>query len=456
MSIIEELVEYVLDTRFESINQETITQAKYRIIDVIGCLIAGTHASGCLDVISLVKEWGGAKESTILVHGDKAPAHNVAMVNSIMARSFDFEPVGPSIDGVSIPAHISGTTVPTALAMAEYSQASGKELITSLILGDDITSRLAAASGFSFNLGWDNTGTVNIFGATTIAGRLLKLNKRQMSNAFGIAVNQMAGSLQNIYDGSHCFKLPMGLAAQAGIFSAKLASKGFTGIKDPLMSKHGYFDLYCQTPNPEILTKDLGKKFYADSTFKLYPACRFTHGAIECALQVTNIHCIRPEDIDKIIVNVTPIIPATFAGQPFEIGDVPQVNAIFNIRYVVANILLRKSIRLEHFTEESVLDPKVLDLVRKVELAATIPLEKRLATGLKITMKDGKEYSAYIDIPKGDIFQSPQAKEQIKQKFTANVAFSQVVPEENAEKTYSLIEKLEDMDNIIEIIREIS
>jgi 2-methylcitrate dehydratase PrpD len=456
MSIIGELASNVLEASFKSFDKEIVEQAKNRIIDVLGCLIGGANAPGCTGVVNLVKEWGGAEESTILVHGGKAPAHNVAMVNSIMARSFDFEPLGPYVEGVTILAHVSGTTVPTALAVAEKKATSGREFITSLILGDDLTSRLIAASGLSFGRGWDSAGTVNMFGATAIAGRLENLDKHQMLNAFGIALNQMAGSSQSTDDGTHCFKLPMGLAARAGIFSAELASKGFTGAKDPLQSKHGYFALYCQTYHPEILTKDLGRKFYADGTFKPYPSCRVTHAAIDCALQIVDMNDIRAEDIDEITVNITAPMHDLSVSQPFEIGDVPQANATFSLRYNVANALLRKSVRLEHFTEEFIRDSNVIDLAQKIELVATIPPEKLLAAEVWVKMRDRREFSAHVDIPKGDPIYNPLTREEIKEKFKANVDFSQTVPKENAGRVLDMIEKLEEVDNVAEIIKEIS
>jgi 2-methylcitrate dehydratase PrpD len=451
MSIIEELVSNVLETSFESFDLESIEQAKNRIIEVIGCSIGGANATGCNTIVDLVKKWGGVGESTILVYGGKAPANNVAMVNSIMARSFDFEPVEAYVEGTSRPAHISGTTVPTALAVAEQTAASGRELISSLVLGNDLTSRLAVASGFPLDLGWDNTGTFNIFGATAIAGRLLRLDKRQMLNAFGIALNQLAGSLQGAYDKTHCFKLPIGLSARAGIFSAELASQGLTGVKDPLLGKYGYFALYCRDYNPEILTKDLGRQFYSDSVLKPYPACRGTHAAIESALQIAHMHDIEPGNIDEITVNVTAALRDGFLGQQFEIGDVPQVDATFSLRYTVANALLRKSVRLEHFSDEFIHDPKVVKLASRIKLTANIPPEKPLAAGLEVKMKGGEIFSANVDIPKGDTVHNPLTKQEIKEKFRSNVTFSRTVARENAEKALTMIEKLEEISDLGEI-----
>lgn len=456
MSIIEELTKNVLDTSFESFDKDVVEQAKNRILDVVGCAIGGANASGCGMMVDLVKRWGGDKESTILVHGDKAPAHNAAMVNCIMCRSYDFEPVGPYVYDMNIPAHISGTNVPTAISVAEQNAASGKELITALILGDNLTSRILAASRYSFDLGWDGTGTVNMFGATAIAGRLMGLDERQMLNAFGIVFNRMAGSFQNIYEGVHCFKLLMGLSAQAGIVSAEMAAKGFTGIKDPLLSKYGYFELYCKDYDPEILNRDLGKKFFADGTFKPYPACRSTHATIDCALQLVRTHDIEPGNIDKVTINVTPAMRDGFVGQPFEIRDVPQVDAAFSLQYTVANALLRKSVKLEHFTEKYIRDQKILDLIQKVEIVGNLPPNEPLATTVTVKMKDGREFSTHVDVPKGDVIYNPLTKKEIKDKFRANVAFSQTVKKENAEKALGLIERLETVGDVTEIIKEIS
>ena len=297
---IDELIANVLETRFENFDPATVEHAKNRMIDVIGCLIGGANGPGNSSLIELIKDWGGKKEATILIHGGKAPVFNVAMINSIMARSYDFEPVDVLIDNTIFPAHTSGTTVMTAITMGEMKGINGKELIATMLVGDDVSARILAASGFDFGLGWDGTGTVNMFGTTAIAGRILGLNRIQLRDAFGIVLNQLAGSFQNIWDGTTAFKLQQGISARNGIFSAQLAKSGWTGPEDALLGKFGYYHLYTEgCRNLEILTKDLGKKYYSDVTFKPYPCCRTTHPAIDCALAIIQKNPIDPQDIKR-------------------------------------------------------------------------------------------------------------------------------------------------------------
>ncbi|MFC1820553.1 MmgE/PrpD family protein [Thermodesulfobacteriota bacterium] len=452
MNIVEELVGNVLEKRFEHFDEPCINSAKDRIIDIVGCLISGANASGCSMLLDLVREWGGREESTIMIHGDRVPAHNAAMVNSVIARSFDFEPAGPFVEGKGTPGHLSGTTVPTAIAVAEQKSASGKELLTALILGDDIASRIVAASQFNLDSGWDCTGTVNVFGAAAIAGRLWGLSNDQLLNAFGIALNQMAGTFQNLFDGTHSFKLPQGLASRAGIMSVELAGKGFTSVKDPLLSKHGYFSLYCTNYQPEILTNDLGKVFCADQTFKPYPCCRSTHAAIDCVLEILRKTEIDPGKILSVKVDVSPLGYDFVVGQPFKIGSAPQVNAVFSLQYTVANAILRKDVKLEHFDEEAIRDPKISDFIKKIKLTPLMPPELPLSAAVTIKMNDGQEYYERVDIPKGNDVQSPLTEKEKREKFWSNVAFSKTITEEKAGEALELLERIEEVNKISGLI----
>jgi 2-methylcitrate dehydratase PrpD len=448
---IEELSANILNTRFENFDEAVLENAKKQVIDVLGCAIGGAKAVGNSELIKLVKEWGGKKEATILVWGGKVPVHNSVMANSIMARSFDFEPVNTLVGDKDLPNHISGTTVMTAINVGEMKGIDGKEFITALIIGDDMASRVLAASGFDFNLGWDNTGTINMFGATAIAGRLLGLTELQMRNAFGLVLNQLAGSFQSIWDATTAFKLPQGLAARNGILSAQLAKAGWTGPEDALLGKFGYYHLYTGgCLNQEILTKGLGKKYYNHTTVKPYPSCRGSHSAIDCALAIVNRHEIKTEDIEEVILYVPKKDIDNFLGQPFRIGGFPHASAIFNFQYIVANTLLRRSCKPEHFSEDAIRDSKVNGLISKIQLKEL--KELGLNAKIKINLRNGQEFCETNDIPKGEPLTKPLSMDDIKTKFLDNVDFSQTVTRVKAEKALKLLENLEEIKSVNKVV----
>ena len=451
----EKLVENVLETRFENFDRETLEHAKSRIIDTVGCLIGGANAPGNSEFVNLVRHWGGREEATILIHGDKAPAQNAAMANCIMARSFDFEPVSPVIDGRAAAAHVSGTTVMTAITMGEVKDINGKELLCALLVGDDVVTRiLLAGSGSGLRWGWCRIGPINPFGATAIAGRILGLNKKQMKNAFGIVINLIGGSFDTIQNTTTSFKLTQGTSARHGIFSAELARAGWTGLEDALFGKYGFYHLFTEGCRyPEILTRDLGKKYYSDGSFKPYSCCRATHGAIDCALAMVQKHGIDGEDIKEIVLQV----PASYSDDtlvlPFKIGDFPHADAAFSFQYTVATALLKKCVKPEHFTEEAIHDPQINEYIRKIKVLAELPEGKKPSTRLKATMKDGKEIIESSDYAKGDRLENPMSKDEIIAKFWTNVEFSKTFNSENAGKILALLNNLEELDSVKKIVQ---
>jgi 2-methylcitrate dehydratase PrpD len=455
-TVIEELSANIVDTRFEDLAKETVELAKNRILDVLGCAIGGVNAPGNAALLKLVTKWGGKKEATILFHGGKAPAQNVAMLNTIMARSYDFEVMSYAIDGQVFASHHAATLVPTALALGEANRVNGKEMITAMLVGDDMAARVQAASvGHPIGLGWDGCGTLSHLGATATASRLLGLNRYQTRNAFGIVLNTIASAIQSLWDGATTFKLGQGTAARNGIFSAELAKEGWTGVEDALLSKFGYFFLYakgCKDPN--IMTRDLGKKYYGESYFKPYPCGMPNHVAMDCALELVRKYGIRAEDITEVIIHVTHgTIGRSYYAKPFIIRDFPHGDAIFSYPYTVATALLHGSVGLANFTEEAIRDPRVNAITANTKLEELPESEGLGLMGVKLTvkMKNGKEYSE-SGTPHREWTTRPTPKEEIVAKFWHQVDFSQTVSRKNAKKIIDLINHLEEVENVNQLI----
>jgi 2-methylcitrate dehydratase PrpD len=452
-TFLDKMIDNVLDTQFNNFIPATINHAKNRIIDSIGCLICGAKDAGNPELLNIVRGWGGNPEATILVHGDKVPSGTAAMVNCILCRSFDFEPVSPLIDGESVPGHISGTTVMTALTMGEVQDVSGKELITALLVGDDMTARiLIAGKGSGVARGRDRVGQVNSFGATAIAGRLMRLNFLQMRDAFGLILDHLGGVQQMIIDTATGFKLSQGTSARDSIFCVQLAQAGWTGAKDALLSDGGYYSLFTDgIRDPEILTKDLGKKYYSDGTFKPYPCCRINHAAIDCVLALKRDHDIDIQNIKEVILYASPGALQDVLGQPFKIGDFPHASAGFSLQYNVASVLLRGSSRPEHFTEQAIRDPLISEVISKIKMAELTQGNMESAR-VKVIMKDGEEFDEFTEIAKGDP-RNPMSREELIAKFWMNIEFSRTITKENAGKALNLIEDLEHLQSVRKLTR---
>jgi 2-methylcitrate dehydratase PrpD len=511
MGLTQDLVGHIVGTGFGSLDGACVERAKWRVLDVCGCALAGMTAPGCDMMLDMVTAWAGAPESTILGHGGRVPAHNAAMLNSLMARSYDHEPVEAEFDDRSGPAHISGTTVSVALAMAEKQGAGGRDLLTALAVGDDIAARLAANSGFDFDLGWDNTGTVNVFGATAIACKLLGLGGRRVFNALGIALNRLSGTMAGVFDKTLAFKLPIAFAAKEGIVAAELAERGFAGVDEPLLGPRGYFALYCRDYDAGQVTKDLGTRFYSDCVIKPYSACRMTHAFIDCALAIVRENAIHAGDVAEIVIHATERVAGSFVGQPLPAGTRPldndaappghdrragekdaksanssaicatedalscrpacaegrgfvvqrpraglqQPDGAFSVWYCVAAALLWGAVGPRQFTEAALNDSRVADLIRRTRLVADMrpvtPGDKQAE--VRVVLNDGTTLAAGAATASGDLRTGQVSAEQIREKFLANAASAESISREDAERAMGMVERLEELEDVGELTR---
>ena len=468
-AVLEAFTTNILNTRFEDIDDVTIANEKYLILDMIGCAIGGAIQPDTAAMVNMIGEWGGKKEATILGYGIKAPVHDVAFANCLMGRAFDH--------GVLVMAgggHASETTALSALALAESKCVDGKELIAALVLGDDIASRISAASmggppgsrpmssfrnrgaDVDFGAGFEPWGTFTTMGTTAIASRLLGLNNFQTKNAFGIAVNLISGAGSGLWDGTSSFKLSQGSSGRSGILAAKLAYAGWTGLLDPFGPKNSYFGAFARqgVNSPEELTKDIGKKYIVDVLrAKMHPGGGPTQSTTDAAIEFATKYDIKAEEIKEVILRLSPAHAAHFHYmRPYKVGDYPTADALFSYKYSVTNGLVRRSGKNKDYTEEAIRDPLVQNVINNMTLE---DLDKPIGFEIEVKLKDGRDITEYYEVHVGrapgetsSLILSPDT---MRGRFMDQIEFSQLISKENAERIVEMIENLEEVDNVAEI-----
>ncbi len=446
------LAQYVTDTPYEDLPDQPIAIAKQVVLTILGTTLAGANAEGCEALVRQVRQWGGSKEATILVHGGKVPAYNAVLVNSAMARALDF------CDGMVPGIHLGSSTVPTALAAAELAGGcTGKEFLAAIVLGSEVASRLNSASVYD---GFDPTGVCSIFAATAIAGRILHLDASQMLHALALAFNRAGGSMQSNIDGSLAVRVIQGFVSQSGIIAAQLAQDGITGPKNFIEGIYGYFHLYAKDKyDTQAVTGDLGKRFEMEKTlFKKYPSCGGTLAPTDAILALVNQKDVPPDDVARVDVTVSPHV-YKLVGGPFKIGENPKVDAQFNIQYCVANALLRKSSRLRHFDEAAIRDPRALKLVELVHVSPEASLDDpasgkfSIAAHVKVTTRSGSVYDTKsADIPRGHPG-NPLSREEHVERFHDCLDYAGTpLPSGTVKKMLAIVELLEDTEDVRSLI----
>ena len=233
--------------------------------------------------------------------------------------------------------------------------------------------------------------------------------------------------------------------------SARLASKGITGPRNFLDWVYGYYHLYGNdTVTGETALSDLGSGYHLlKLVFKKYPSCALTAGSTEVMLRLIAEEGLHADGIERIDITVPPYTHK-LVGHPFEIGDNPKVNAQFSIQYCVANALLRKSSKLSHFEEDSIKDPRIATLTKRINVIEDRVLEARGHTPLdmRVVTRSGKEYVRTMDIAPG--FPGNElTREDHEQRFWDCINFAKNrIAMEKAEKIVSRVHSIEALEDI--------
>lgn len=392
-----QLVDYVVDTTFDDLPADAVTTAKKMLLSDIGTTIAGADADGCRTIAEYYSEAGGTPEATVLLYGDRLPAQNAVFVNAVMSRALDL------CDAIAPGPHIGSATIPAALACAELTGGcTGREFLASLVIGAEVAARLnlneAAYDGF------DPTGICVPFGATAVACRLLGLNKQQTWNALGLIFNSCGGSFQSHVDGSIGVRVNQGRIAREAVFNARLAERSITGPRNFLTGIFGYLHLYGKDQfTGSDLFEGLGKTYkMQEVAFKKYPGCAMASGPTDVALSMLREYDLDPSKIQAVKLFLPPY-GFRLVGHEFKIGENPTVDGQFSAQYCVANVLLRGSSRIRHFTREAVCDRKISKLVSKITVAPDerVALRGHTAMDMEIRMSGGEVYRSGIDIAPG-------------------------------------------------------
>lgn len=415
---------HVARLRFEDLPPEAVTAARRSLLDAVAVTLAASGlGEGCGPFIDLAREAGGRAEATVLGAGFRAPRAAAVLANGAMAHALDFE---DALDGA--PVHPNAASTPVALALAEtLPGVSGRDLITALAVGCDLTCRL----GLALKVNPDDDGfypppILSAFGAVATAGRLLGLDERALLDAFALVLNQAVASAEFKGEPASVIRAVRdAFPAQAALQSALLAAKGVRGFDTALEGKAGLFALYARGAyDPDIITDRLGQRFCGtELSLKPWPSCRGTHAFIEAALTLRARHGLKPGDIAALTAAGGPVQLMLVEPSPQKQAPATAIDAKFSIPFTVAAALARGEIGLETF--HHLADPEVLALARKVSFVQTPGADMRTAASgaLEIRTLDGRSFSMAVPEPLGAP-SNPMTEAALVAKFVACAGYA--------------------------------
>jgi len=232
-SILEKVSAYAATLTHDAISPAALHQGKVRVIDTLGALLAGFDGESA-HMARQIASPPGRFGATIIGTDVRTSLEMAAFANAIAARSAEMMDVY-HFPG-SFGGHPSDVVMPV-FATAECMRASGKDLITGVVLAYEIFLRF---SDVFHNIGFDDTNFACISTAA-VAARLLGLSPAQLANSIAIATVTGITLKQVRTDELTPWKvIATGQAGRSGIFSALLAAAGAPRPSLPFEGKAGW------------------------------------------------------------------------------------------------------------------------------------------------------------------------------------------------------------------------
>lgn len=426
MTVSETLADFAAGIRLEEVPAAVSERAKYLALDALGIALASSQNDFARIALSGVRAMGDRGDSPVVGMGAKLTLRDAILMNGLLIHGLDY-------DDTYLPGsiHLCATSVPPAFGLAAQRHASGRELLVALIVGLEAGARISQAGhGNIHKAGFHPTSVCGAFSSSLVAGRLLGLDREQLTLAQGIALATASGTVQPMQDGTWTKRFHPGWAAASGVVCAHMAQAGYTGpslaYEGPMGFYNAFLGALSKEAEPSLVGAQLGQRWeFPTASIKLYPACHHMHAFVNAAREIRAQlgGSVRVEDVDAIHALVAGVA-TPLVCEPAEEKFAPATGYIaqFSLQFSIACGLVRGNFGLGE------LEPAVREDVSLTALARKVTYEVDPASGFPKTrtgevivrMKDGRVLRVRNEIQP----QQPASNDEIVAKFMENASLA--------------------------------
>ena len=273
------LAECLVNACFENLPPDVVEKAKLCLMDSVGCFFGGhqTPVAPGLERLSADIAGGSANPPR------PDPAWH-AFQYATLANALD-------LDDIYWKGHPGATVVAAALAVANRSRSTGRDLIAAIVAGYEVGCRIGMSLRHNRpRKAVHGHGTWQIFGAAAASAKLLKLDHKQAAHALAIAaVNApVASVMKTVYGAAPTMaKNNFATAAMGGVNAAFLARAGFEGPLDVFEGDTGFWRM-AGADGVDLSQLKIGPGIryeIQDVGFKAFSCCRIIQSSVELPLR---------------------------------------------------------------------------------------------------------------------------------------------------------------------------
>ena len=437
--------------RLENLPPEVVQRVKQRVLDTIACLVAGYDAGISDSIRSYVLSQGGNPEATLLPGGQRTTAALVGFAHA--AYIFGLELADAAPRGT---VHPGCEIVSIALALAEKHALGGAAIIPAIVAGYETEIRFGRAMHpHAFYRGWSTIGLLGAIGPAVTAGHLLGLDAERLDNAIGISLNLSPVATGRAHQPKTVKWVIGGHACATGLLAAEMAARGTTGLRDPVSD---WMALITKENYPERLTEGISEtglftqwELLSGIVTKYYATVGPLAAPLEAMFKLVAEHDISAEDVIEIHADCTR--RTAIFNKPCPENEIA---ARGSLPYCLAVAVCSRDpgqLLAPAYRPEALRNPAYLAMAAKVRITSNEDYEsqypKRSLARVTVRLRDELVVSEEIDRSEIPRYLTPTDAD-IEDKFR-RIA-TPVLGETKATSVISLVQKLEDLEDVRAII----
>ena len=446
MDITKRIGGYVTSVNMEDFPPEAVEAAKGAIMDCLACMLAGSQEDLADILCRYVAAEGSTPAASVVGRGFRTSAASAALVNGAIAHALDYDDITQITK-----THPTAVLLPAALAVAEETGASGRDLLLGYMTGFEVACAVGEALSEAYydDLGWHPTGPLGTIGAAAAASKIMGLEEEQTAMAISLAASQASGLRQNF--GTMTKPFHAGDAARAGVVASRLVREGFTASQDALEGRFGFIRAFSggQGFNAEQVVENLASKCYLVESgieVKKYPCCGSAHLALDATFDLLSRGAIDPQAVDRIEVMVDFDPPRSLIHS----RPTSSLEGKFSMQYCLAAALLDLRVGLQSFSDEQVLRPEAQALIPRIDMQRIPGNEGKPSWTegfhqVDVHLKDGKVLTQQAHRASSGALRGV-TMDDIREKFRD--CASQSLPESTAVEVLARLERLEEAEPI--------
>jgi 2-methylcitrate dehydratase PrpD len=450
MTIAAELAQFVTQTRYADVPSKAIDYAAMLIASTVASAAMGASLNSSRIVCRFEIERGGLADSSAWFAGPaRLPAARAARINAVMSDAAASD--DSDLRNIT---HPGTPLVAAAIAMAEKTGATGKDVLTAITLGYEAAGRIngGVVPGLIWEKGFHGC-MIAIFGATVAAGLLLKLSAHQMTHALALSATSNAGLLAAA-NTSIAREYHAGLAAMLGVEAAQLAGLGYTAEETIFEHPQGFFHAYGVDAHASgrvaAVTEGLGEtwQILTEMAIKLVPGAHPYHAMAEAAAEASRTANVPASEVVSIVCSLPAMRAFNGPRHPTDL-----IGAAHSPIYFAAASVADRGFNWQHLSPEKISDPEIRRLLDLVE-AGEPPTEnvERYKQGATVTVKtrEGLSFAKTVYAPLGSAVRGIEWPE-VERKFKALCPLAGVGPS-NIDKGIDVLKHFRQVSHVRELI----